>query len=403
MKPLLALLGAVVAFAVPARAAAQCTTAQCAIGTVCYVNGQRNPMNSDCQYCASAVSRTTWTADPGAPCDDGVFCSVADACTSAGTCTGLPRACGDTLPCTTDSCNEATRTCDHLVVSGECEIGGGCYVSGDHAPGNSCLICDPARGASVWSVVSGEACDDGEFCTMSDFCDSSGTCRGTPNPCEDGLSCTTGSCDDRADMCVQTMLTDACMIDGACISNGTPNPANECEACIAATSTSAWSARAGARCDDGLFCTTGDACDAAGGCMGTARSCDDGDPCTDDRCSEATARCENVATGACGSDSGVSGSDAGAGGRDAGATSPPAASDDGCGCRVVARRKERGAGIGSALRCAFLAGIALLCLGRARSRRRALRAISQSTSAKRRSLVEVRRPVAGSSSLACQT
>jgi cysteine-rich repeat protein len=45
----------------------------------------------------------------------------------------------------------------------------------------------------------------------------------------------------------------------------------------------------GSACDDALKCTQGDACDAAGRCVGTARSCDDALTCTTDACSEAAA------------------------------------------------------------------------------------------------------------------
>ncbi|MCB9729834.1 MAG: hypothetical protein H6744_15345 [Deltaproteobacteria bacterium] len=49
---------------------------------------------------------------------------------------------------------------------------------------------------------------------------------------------------------------------------------------------------AGSACDDGDPCTDDDRCDAAGGCAGTARSCDDGLSCTVDSC--AAGACEHA-------------------------------------------------------------------------------------------------------------
>ncbi|MCP3980686.1 MAG: DUF4215 domain-containing protein [bacterium] len=49
---------------------------------------------------------------------------------------------------------------------------------------------------------------------------------------------------------------------------------------------------AGATCEDGLYCTVGDGCDAAGICVaGAARDCSDGIACTDDMCDEAANVC----------------------------------------------------------------------------------------------------------------
>jgi hypothetical protein len=55
-------------------------------------------------------------------------------------------------------------------------------------------------------------------------------------------------------------------------------------------------ARVGARCDDGLFCTRLDRCDAAGRCVGAGDPCDDGNACTVDTCVEAMDLCRNETT-----------------------------------------------------------------------------------------------------------
>ena len=57
------------------------------------------------------------------------------------------------------------------------------------------------------------------------------------------------------------------------------------DSCNAATGLCVFAAvSAGTSCEDGSKCTSGDTCDAVGTCSGTAVTCDDGNPCTDDAC-----------------------------------------------------------------------------------------------------------------------
>lgn len=82
-----------------------------------------------------------------------------------------------------------------------------------------------------------------------------------------------------------------CVVGGACVAAGASNPANACESCDPATSSTAYSPRAGGSCDDGLFCTTGDTC-TAGACAGSPRSCDDGVACNGaETCDESAGAC----------------------------------------------------------------------------------------------------------------
>jgi hypothetical protein len=89
-----------------------------------------------------------------APCDDGLFCTVNDAC-SGGSCQGAVRDCSTSG----DQCR--TGTCDEI---------------GDECTG-------PAK-------PDGTVCDDGNACTTADSC-TAGTCGGTPNPsaCLDHFTC----------------------------------------------------------------------------------------------------------------------------------------------------------------------------------------------------------------------
>jgi hypothetical protein len=79
-----------------------------------------------------------------------------------------------------------------------------------------------------------------------------GFCTGEPGECDDGNPCTDDSC--------------------------------ELKECFHVNNT--------APCDDGKFCTSGDACDD-GLCRG-ARTCHDDNPCTTDACNEAEDMCSHV-------------------------------------------------------------------------------------------------------------
>ncbi|MET0388330.1 MAG: hypothetical protein ABW321_20330, partial [Polyangiales bacterium] len=291
-------------------------TSGCAVDGACRQAGDSHPTNP-CQVCDPTVSTTGWTDKPsGDTCDDGLFCTVSDACDGAGLCTGFARVCDDGLDCTSEVCNESLDVCTESALTG-CLIAGVCYTAGAEDPTDSCRICDPLGLSNGWTArLPGTSCDDGSFCTVDDRCDLGGRCTGAgrdctspefcqigvcdeagqtcgiaPRDCSDGLDCTADSCDEAAGQCVASLLS-GCVIDGACHAAGGIDPTNPCHTCDPARSTSAWSdIPAGSACDDGLFCTVGETCDAAGSCVGAPRVCDDGSTCTTDACDEAADLC----------------------------------------------------------------------------------------------------------------
>lgn len=305
------------------------TCSGCVIGGTCYGAGQLNPANP-CEVCAVATSPTAWTANDGARCDDGLFCTDGDVC-SAGSCAGSPRVCADGVACNgTETCDEvagacapgtptcaASQVCD---VTGDacvtrctgCTIGGVCYAAGTRNPANACEICDLARSSSAWSADDGASCDDGAFCTRGDVC-SGGVCAGSAADfCGDGVACNgVETCSESTDRCLAGATTCAagqicdptadacvtacsgCVIGGVCYADGTRNPANPCQRCVAVTADDAWTVDVGAACDDGLFCTVGDTCSAVATCGGSARSCSDGVACNGaETCNESADRCD---------------------------------------------------------------------------------------------------------------
>ena len=159
-----------------------------------------------------------------------------------------------------------------------------CIPRGTTDPDNSCLVCnsvgyEPARGG---------VCNDEQRCTVNDSC-SDGECRGTPPPaCDDGLYCTIDSCTDIAGgaACTHESAGNACVIDGACVADGSQHEGNPCLVCDATANAAGWTARTFVACDDGDDCTADDVCDS-GVCAGTDVCGPDallalGDACADD-------------------------------------------------------------------------------------------------------------------------
>ena len=158
--------------------------------------------------------------------------------------------CDDGSSCTSDDtcsdgeCLGAPVVCDE---PGTCQVG----------------VCDPEEGC-VYTFEEGLPCEDGNVCTEGDTCQGLGCVVGTPVDCEDGNSCTVDSCDPEAG-CISEALED------------------------------------GSPCDDGNQCALGDVCTDSICAPGSEIViCDDGDPCTVDKCEPAEGCTYNVQqTNAC--------------------------------------------------------------------------------------------------------
>lgn len=129
-----------------------------------------------------------------------------------------------------------------------------------------------------------QLCDDGNTCT-EDSCDPTFGCRYQPVTngvaCNDGLNCTSG------DACLNGRCTgtqmDCSFLDTACVRGVCNELTLQCEG---------QSAPDGSACDDGLFCTVADRCNA-GVCGGQPRDCSSQDGiCTAGVCDEDADRCE---------------------------------------------------------------------------------------------------------------
>jgi hypothetical protein len=150
--------------------------------------------------------------DPGGTPDAGMpDGSVPEMCTDVGT-----TQCGDSCvstdsdPAHCGGCDQAcsaTEACKAGVCVAVCRIDGQQVAAGAVNPANACEQCKPELHPTEWTpLLDGTACGAGQICSA-------------------------GACSPK------------CFIDGTFYEEGTPNPANACEVCTPATSTTAWSPR----------------------------------------------------------------------------------------------------------------------------------------------------------------
>ena len=193
------------------------------------------------------------------------------------------NACDDNNACTADACDAAAAKdgkggCQHNKLDGPCD-----------ADGSNCTEADACQ-AGVCVPGAAKNCDDGNECTL-DACDPAAGCTKTG---DDGKAC-----DGDGNPCT---VGDSCVV-GVC---ATGKPKN-CDAndpcaiakCQPATGKCAFSTKGDdTPCDDASLCTTADVC-AQGFCKGKAITCDDGNGCTVDSCSDAAGCQHSSASATC--------------------------------------------------------------------------------------------------------
>ncbi len=242
------------------------SAADCDDGNPCTVDSCEESTGS-CQHDAAALE--------GQTCEDGAFCTVGETC-QGGSCVGGPRDCSlfDDV-CTVGVCDEAADAC----VADPANEGGACPDDGK--------VCtdDVCQGGACTHPNNTVACDDQKSCTHTDTCNS-GACIGIAYDCDDGHDCTADSCDGLGG-CDNVVQAGTCLIEGQCRTDGESNAA--CKVCDPDESQVNWSvAPDGAACEDGDGCTVGDECqdgvcqsgdNECGQCTGLAAGspCDDGD------------------------------------------------------------------------------------------------------------------------------
>jgi hypothetical protein len=268
----------------------------------------------------------------GTPCDDASACTGLDLC-QAGICVGT-----DAVSCTAlDQCHDvgvcdpATGVCSDpqaaegtpcddgaLCTDGDACAAGGCtgtpvvceVLDQCHVPG----VCDVATGlCSNPASADGTSCDDGNGCTGIDVCVGAICVGGDPLVCAAGPCHGLGLCDPATGACSTPPVADGspcddgafCTMGDACLAGvcqGTPRDCaaagGQCTVGVcdeAADGCVAHPKVNGLACDDGAFCTVGDSCQA-GACRGAARDCSgSGGKCATGVCDEASDTCRSQA------------------------------------------------------------------------------------------------------------
>ena len=228
-------------------------------------------------------------------CDDGLFCNGAEDCVG-GSCQA------GTDPCPSQLCDEANDVCVDCLTHGDCDDGQYC---------NGAETCD---GANTCQPGTAPNCDDGVNCTTDSCNEGTDSCDNVPDdaPCDNGLFCDGAeicdpvldcqagsdpcpglSCDEAGDVC----------FDPSCNANGVCDAGEDCNNCPADCITGA-----GATCGNGV-CEAGDGEDCVicpddcngkqGGKPSGRFCCGDGDgvtplPCSDPVCSTAGWLCTDV-------------------------------------------------------------------------------------------------------------
>ena len=152
--------------------------------------------------------------------------------------------------------------------------------------------CDKKTGCS--SKANAAKCDDGNACTSGDKC-ANAQCIGASVNCDDNNPCTTDSCATSSG-CSNVNNAEPCSDGSACTLNDTckggacaGGPAANCDDGNPCTddkcdkTSGCQSANNTATCDDGNSCTESDVC-ISGTCKGKGKACSDGNLCTADSC-----------------------------------------------------------------------------------------------------------------------
>ena len=224
----------------------------CVGGSTCVESG-----TLQCNASLTALECSGKFKKPGEICDDSDPCTHSDQCGGGGKCNGTGYVCDDSIPETTDTC-DGDGTCTHSPNAGTCVIGATSWPEGTVNPANACQACITAESQSAWSSRSdGTLCSDGKNCTDNDQC-TGGTCGGTTKVCDDSKVCTVDSCTELS----------GCVFDAAALE--------------------------GTSCDDGEPCNEGTTCGSGVCGGGTAKDCDDNNPCTADVCNAATGCVQSV-------------------------------------------------------------------------------------------------------------
>jgi len=188
------------------------------------------------------------------------------------------------------------------VAGWDCCDDGGCCPPGQTCSDCGCLEADEAccGGRQRYETETHRCCEDDPdplypvyTCLKESTC-CAGNCADPPDVCCDGHVCYPDYCGEYSCDCVNCddnnpCTTDHCQVPTGCYRTFNTLPCNDGDACTINDHCQGGVCGGGGPrpCDNGLYCDGYEGCDPATGCtQGTPIDCNDGNPCTEDRCNE---------------------------------------------------------------------------------------------------------------------
>lgn len=235
----------------------------CFVDGVCTAAGEADPTN-DCMVCDPDTAVFVYSpVAAGDSCDDGLFCTMNDACDGAGACVGTARLCPDDANvCASAVCDDVADACvnvnaadgtvcpDGVCSAGACsacidDVDGGpdsgcdaalpaCVGTGDDA---ACTECDADTPCATGVCSADNTCVE---CTDDAHCGGDDVCDLATNSCElcaaDSMMSIDPGCDASAPACLVTGATRecvACTDDSQCTDGVCDPDTNSCATCLA--------------------------------------------------------------------------------------------------------------------------------------------------------------------------
>jgi len=290
-------------------------------------------IGDDADALADAVTADSTTDDA----DDVAALDVAETAPDVPVDPCAGKACSDGDPCTDDLCEPATGACAHAAKAG-CTFAVPCSSDADCTAGkcapalNACVECQTDAECGPVALCKAFHCVKATPCTSDIACKSEnklcdkvfGGCVdclaqadcGTGEaciermcvkalPCASSKQCPDGVCDTTKGYCVVCVedvdCADGlwCSSAGACLSGLCAGPTcAQGKAWVCAKEGIGYAP--GLSCDDGDACTL-DTCSEAAGCQHApaVAACDDGNPCTDDGCDKSTGCTHTTSSAPC--------------------------------------------------------------------------------------------------------
>ena len=270
----------------------QCEVATCEVATgACILVNKTNGALCDDSY--SCTSRDL--------CQEGVCVGSDNVCDCAND--------ADCAASEDDNLCNGTLVCDRSSTRYECVVDPATVVTCDTSRDTTCMgtVCVPELGACVSRPRNeGQLCNDDDACTSATFCTAEGTCVGEDLcQCRRERDCLAV---EDGDLCNGTLFCDLSQIPYLCrVRTGTivqcPPSLNPCQRnrCRPETGNCLPEPLSDdTPCDDRNKCSENDSCQAGECVGGRAKDCDDREPCTNDGCDTLTGNClHTFNTGPC--------------------------------------------------------------------------------------------------------